>query len=39
MRDNADYNLFFEASEEKIAPNIEPTRKLIAKIERYIYGM
>lgn len=36
MRDNADYNLFFEASEEKIAPYIEPTRKLIEKIEAYI---
>lgn len=36
MRDNADYNLFFEANEEKIAPYIEPTRQLIDKIEKYI---
>ena len=38
MRDNADYNLFFEANEEKIAPYIEPTRQFIEKIEKYIYG-
>ena len=37
MRDNADYNLFFEATEEKIAPYIEPTRELISKIESYIH--
>lgn len=36
MRDNADYNLFFEASEEKIAPYIEPTRQLIEKIKTHI---
>ena len=29
MRDNADYNLFFEANEEKITPYIEPTRQLM----------
>ena len=36
MRDNADYNCFFEATEEKLAPYIEPTRQLIAKIDCYI---
>ena len=36
MRDNADYNCFFEATEEKIQPYIEPTRLLIEKIERHI---
>lgn len=36
MRDNADYNIFFEANEEKIAPYIEPTRQLIEKIKTYI---
>ena len=38
LSDNADYNLFFEANEEKISPYIEPTRLLIEKIEKYIYG-
>ncbi|MBR6031974.1 MAG: HEPN domain-containing protein [Bacteroidaceae bacterium] len=38
MRDNADYNLFFEATEEKIAPYIKPTKQLIEKIEQYIHG-
>ena len=36
MRDNADYNCFFEATEEKLNPYIEPTRQLIEKIKRYI---
>lgn len=36
MRDNADYNCFFEANEEKLKPYIEPTRKLIEKIKAYI---
>ena len=36
MRDNADYNLSFEATEEKIKPYIEPTRKMIERIETYI---
>lgn len=36
MRDNADYNVSFEATEEKIAPYIEPTRNLIDKIESFI---
>lgn len=36
MRDNADYNLFFEATQEKIFPYIEPTKSLIKKIEMYI---
>jgi uncharacterized protein (UPF0332 family) len=36
MRDNADYNCFFEANEEKLKPYIEPTRMLIDKIKAYI---
>ncbi len=36
MRDNADYNCFFEATEEKLSPFIEPTRALIEKIKKYI---
>lgn len=36
MRDNADYNCFFEADEEKLSPYIEPTRLLIEKIKHYI---
>lgn len=36
MRDNADYNCFFEADEEKLSPYIEPTQKLIEKIKQYI---
>ena len=36
MRDNADYNCFFEADEEKLSPFIEPTRQLIEKIKQYI---
>ena len=36
MRDNADYNCFYEANEEKLSPYIEPTRRLIAKIDSYI---
>ncbi len=36
MRDNADYNCFFEATEEKLSPFIAPTRALIEKIKKYI---
>lgn len=36
MRDNADYNCFFEADEERLSPYIEPTRLLIEKIKLYI---
>ena len=36
MRDNADYNCFFEADEEKLSPFIEPTQQLIEKIKQYI---
>lgn len=36
MRDNADYNCFFEADEEKLRPYIEPTGLLIDKIKQYI---
>ena len=36
MRDNADYNCFFEADEEKLQPYIEPTQLLIEKIKQHI---
>jgi len=36
MRDNADYNCFFEADEENLKPYLEPTRSLIEKIKLYI---
>ncbi|MCR5152751.1 MAG: HEPN domain-containing protein [Prevotella sp.] len=36
MRDNADYNCFFEADEEKIKPFIELASDMIRKIENYI---
>ena len=36
MRDNADYNCFFEADEEKLKPFLEPTRLLIEKIKQYV---
>ena len=36
MRDNADYNCFYEADKEKIEPFIEPTGNLINKIKDYI---
>ena len=36
MRDNADYNCFYEADEEKLAPYIAPTRQLIDKVAHYI---
>lgn len=36
MRDNADYNLFYEANEEKVFPYIEPARRFVEKIEKYI---
>ncbi|MBQ8655480.1 MAG: HEPN domain-containing protein [Prevotella sp.] len=36
MRDNADYNCFYEASEEKLTPFIEPTQQLIEKIKQFI---
>ena len=35
-RDNADYNLFYEANEEKVFPYIEPARRFVEKIEKYI---
>ena len=38
MRDNADYNCFFEANEEKIKPHIIPTRNLIDRIREYLSG-
>ena len=38
MRDNADYNCFFEADEEKLLPYIEPTQLLIDIIKQYIAG-
>lgn len=36
MRDNADYNCFFEADREKLSPFIEPTRLLIEKIKQRV---
>ena len=36
MRDNADYNCFYEAAKQNVMPNIEPTRLLIEKIRHYI---
>lgn len=38
MRDNADYNCFYEVDEEKLYPYITPTRQLIEKIKSYIKG-
>ena len=35
MRDNADYNCFFEADEEKLKPYLDPTGLLIEKIKQY----
>lgn len=37
LREKADYNCTYTATEKDIAPKIEPTRQLIEKIERYIY--
>lgn len=34
MRDNADYNCFYEADEAKLSPQINPTRQLIEKIRK-----
>ncbi|MBR6128254.1 MAG: HEPN domain-containing protein [Bacteroidaceae bacterium] len=36
LREKADYNCSFNAQEKDAAPKIEPTRQLIAKIEKYI---
>ena len=36
MRDNADYNCFFEADEEKLQPYVDPARQLIVRIRQYI---
>lgn len=36
MRDNADYNCFFEATAEKISPYIDPTRQFIERVKRHI---
>ena len=36
MRDNADYNCFFEADKEKMEPYIKPTQQLIEDICKYI---
>ena len=38
LREKADYNCAFNATEEDIVSKIEPTRLLIEKIEKYIYG-
>ena len=36
--EKADYNCTYNATEKDIVPKIEPTRLLIEKIEKYIYG-
>ena len=36
MRDNADYNCFFDADEEKLLPYVAPVRQLINRIKGYI---
>lgn len=36
MRDNADYNCFYEAAEENVRSYIIPVRNLIEKIKNYI---
>ena len=36
MRDNADYNCFYEAKEETLQPYIAPTHLFIEKIKQYI---
>ena len=36
LREKADYNCSFNAQEKDAASKIEPTRQLIAKIEKYI---
>lgn len=36
MRDNADYNCFYEADEAKLSPFVTPTHQLIERIKRYI---
>ena len=38
LREKADYNCTYNATEKDIAPKIEPTRRLIEEIEQYIYG-
>lgn len=38
LREKADYNCAYNATEKDIAPKIEPTRLLIEKIEKYIYS-
>ena len=38
LREKADYNCTYNATEKDIAPKIEPTRHLIDKIEKHIYG-
>jgi len=36
MRDNADYNCFYEAAQQNVVPNIEPVRLLIEKIKQRV---
>jgi len=36
LREKADYNCSYNATEKDIAPKVEPTRQLIEKIEEYI---
>lgn len=37
LREKADYNCAYNATEKDVVPKIEPTRLLIEKIEKYIY--
>lgn len=38
LREKADYNCTYSATEQDIAPKIEPTRLLIEKIEKHIFS-
>ena len=39
LREKADYNCTYNATEKDIAPKIDPTRQLIEKIETYIQNL
>lgn len=39
LREKADYNCTYNATERDIAQRIEPTRLLIEKIQNYIYQL
>lgn len=36
MRNNSDYNCSYDATQQEIEPMIEPARKLITKVSKYI---